>query len=98
MLQIYFFGKLHFTYNGEPFHFHARRSVTLLFIYLALSAETAIPRATLAEVLYADSLEDPRTKLRKNLHRLRTLLPTGTRWLIEDNQMGAVEFRRELLV
>ncbi len=87
MLQIYFFGKLHFTLNGEPFHLHARRSVTLLFIYLALFAETAIPRATLAEVLYADGLEEPRTKLRKNLHRLRTLLPTGTRWLIEENQM-----------
>ncbi len=87
MLKIYFFGKLHFTLNGEPFHLQARRSITLLFIYLALFAETAIPRATLAELLYADSRQEPRTRLRKNLHRLRTLLPTGTRWLIEENQM-----------
>lgn len=77
-LSLSVLGSLHITLDGKPITALAYDKVWALLVYLALAADRAHRRTTLAGLLWPDQLERvARTNLRQALTRLRQAIDDG---------------------
>lgn len=90
MLHIHLFGHLRLFLDGRPQKFSALPKTIPLLAYLLLHQQLAVPRDTLAFVLWPDVSEsEARANLRRHLHELRRNLPPtqdGVAWVLADTQ------------
>ena len=78
-LSIQFFGQFQITYAQQSISADALQS---LLAYLILKAKSPQPRSQVASLFWPDSSDkDAKAKLRRELYRLRQLLPDDERYL-----------------
>ena len=82
-LRIYLLGSFRVFHDRIALKLPPRSRVVSLWAYLCLHRDRLIPRAQLAYTLWPESTEkDARANLRRHLHLLRSLVPSGESWLI----------------
>lgn len=80
-LEVSLSGGFSATLDGEPWNLPRGRA-RLLFVYLLLHRQAPVDRSRLAGLFWADSTEEQaRTNLRRELHKLKGLLPGADRFL-----------------
>lgn len=91
MLYIHLFGHIRLfledssTNGRSSYPLHGLPKTASLLAYLLLHRETAVPRDTLAFLLWDDVPEsEARANLRRHLHDLRRSLPMGAEWVLSD--------------
>jgi len=85
-LALSFLGSPQVTVCGDlAWRFVPKRKALELLAYLALNAKAAVGRDTVAFALWPDDDEEAsRANLRRNLHILTQLLPSGGTWVVAD--------------
>ena len=77
-LRIHLLGPFQAESDGTPLRLPPRSKVTSLWAYLLLHSEDDLPRTTVAFSLWPDEPEPrARSNLRRDLHRLQSLLPSA---------------------
>jgi DNA-binding SARP family transcriptional activator len=87
-LLIRLLGGFSAEFNGSPLPTPGHTDLVRLWSYLLLFNQRLISRDQLAFTLWPELDEsDARARLRRNLHRLRQILPPAARpWLLEENR------------